>query len=229
MIDAKNKFREGFIITLRPFSFENLNNPIQKFTILWAYSEQPKTVKELTETAKEEVDLILNNTYGPRFFTQKEKEEYIEEQINKVYTNPKNWDEQYKGEIVQTYIDGQLIRLYPSEYNIVSKDKLTEIMSEEGYHAVCAKGLYEIKDFRDKTHYLQSRGIPRHIANKWASMSFKEMVYYKPYYELLTMFCRDYEIYSDSFYEKIEGIKIKDQIPNIVKEITPPPVNFMFS
>jgi hypothetical protein len=228
MIDAKNKFREGFIITLRPFDFLELKNPIQKFTILWAYSEQPKTIKELTETAKEEIDLIVNNVYGPRFFTREEKDEYIEQQINKVYGDSKNWNECYKGEIVQTYIDGQLIRLYPDEYNIVSKDKLTEIMSEEGYHAVCSRGLYEIKDFRDKTHYLQSRGVSKHIANKWASMGFKEMVYYKPYYELLTMFCRDYEIYSDSFYEKVEGIKVEDQIPNIAKEITPP-ANFMFS
>lgn len=212
MINAKDKFREGFVMVMRPFQFTELRNPIQKFTIIWAYAEQPKIVRELTETAKEEVDLIENQSHGPRFFTSKDKEEYIQREIERVYANPKSWNENYKGEIVQTYIDGQLIRLYPDEYNIVSKEKLQEIMEEEGYHAVCSRGLYELKDFRDKAHYLKSRGVPKHIANKWASMSFKELVYYKPYYELLTMFCRDYEIYTDTFYEEVEGIKLADQV-----------------
>jgi hypothetical protein len=211
MINAKDKFREGFIMIMRPFQFEELRNPIQKFTIVWAYAEQPKIVKELTQTAKDEIDLIENSSYGPRFFTSKEKSDYIDSQMEKVYANPKSWNENYKGEVVQTYIDGQLVRLYPDEYNIVSKEKLQEIMEEEGYHAVCSRGLFELKDFRDQSHYLRSRGVPKHIANKWASMSFKELVYYKPYYELLTMFCRDYEIYADTFYEEVEGILLADQ------------------
>jgi hypothetical protein len=42
-------------------------------------------------------------------------------------------------------------------------------------------------------------------------MGFKELVYYKPYYEMLTMFCRDYEIYPDTFYEEVEGIPLSEQ------------------
>lgn len=211
MIDARTRFKEGFVMVMRPFQFENLRNPIQKFTILWAYSEKPKIRKELTESAKEETDLIGNASFGPRFMTTKEKEEYVEKEVERVFRNPKNWEETYIGEVVQTYIDGQLVRLYPGEYNIIDKAKLQEILEEEGYHAVCSRGLYELKEFRDKQHYLRSRGITKGIANKWASASYKELVYYKPYYELLTLFCRDNEIYMDAFYEEVEGIKIADQ------------------
>lgn len=211
MINAKDKFREGFIMIMRPFSFVELRNPIQAFTIVWAYSERPVTRKELTETAKEKMDLVYNESIPIGFFTKKDKEEYINKEIERISNDNKSWNEKYVGDVVQTYIDGQLIRLYPDEYNIISKEKLAEIMEEEGYHAVCSRGLYELKDFRDKTHYLQSRGVSENIANKWASMSFKELVYYKPYYELLEMFCRDYEIYPDEFYQEIEGISMEEQ------------------
>lgn len=33
MINAKNKFRERFIMLQRPFVFAELENPLQKFTI----------------------------------------------------------------------------------------------------------------------------------------------------------------------------------------------------
>jgi len=211
MLNARDKFREGFIMIMRPFKFAELRNPIQRFTIVWAYSEQPKISRELTQTASKEIDLIENTNYGPRFLRAGDKEEFIEKELERVYEQSKNWDEKYKGEIVQTYIDGQLIRLYPDEYNIVSREKLQEIMEEEGYHAVCSRGLFDLEDFRNKSHYLRSRGVSEHIANKWASMGFKELVYYKPYYEMLTMFCRDYEIYPDTFYEEVEGIPLSEQ------------------
>jgi len=53
MLDAKKKFREGFIMTKRPFKFANMKNPIQAFTVVWAYSEQPQIRPELTQTARE--------------------------------------------------------------------------------------------------------------------------------------------------------------------------------
>jgi len=212
MLDAKNKFREGFIMIKRPFKFANMNNPIQAFTIVWAYSEQPQIRPELTETAKEKIEEIDNTTSGIGFFNSAQKEDWIEREIAKVVDSPSSYNQIYMGDIVQTYIDGELIRLYPDEYSMVDADKLSEIMCEEGYHAVCSRGLLEVKDFRDKSHYLQSRGVPAHIANKWASMSYKELVYYKPYYELLTMFCRDHEIYADEFYDRVEGIPMQDQL-----------------
>jgi len=206
---------------MRPFSFVELRNPIQKFTIVWAYSEQPVIRKELTETAKEEMDLVFNESKPIGFFRKEDKEEYINREIEKIEADSKSWNENYVGDVVQTYIDGQLIRLYPDEYKIISKEKLTEIMEEEGYHAVCSVGLYGLKDFRDKTHYLQSRGVSENIANKWASMGFKELVYYKPYYELLQLFCRDYEIYPDEFYRDIEGISMREQEKENVRYPSP--------
>lgn len=212
MLDAKNKFREGFIMTKRPFKFANMKNPIQAFTIMWAYSEQPQIRPELTQTAREKLEEIEFATNPHGFFSKTQREEWMENEMKKIIENPKSYDQIYLGDVVQTYIDGELIRLYPDEYTIVDADKLAEIMEEEGYHAVCTRGLLDVADFRDKTHYLQSRGVPAHIANKWASMSYKELVYYKPYYELLTMFCRDHEIYADEFYDRIEGIPMKEQI-----------------
>lgn len=212
MLDAKNKFREGFIMTKRPFRFAEMRNPIQAFTILWAYSEQPKIRLELTEVAREKIEEIEFATNPHGFFSSEHRQEWMMKEMDRITNNPKSYDQVYLGEIVQTFVDGQLIRLYPDEYTVVTSDKLTEIMQEEGYHAVCTKGLFEIEDFRNKTHYLQSRGIPSHIANKWASMSYKELVYYKPYYELLNMFCREHEIYADEFYDTIEGIPMQEQL-----------------
>lgn len=234
MLDAKKKFREGFIMTKRPFKFANMKNPIQAFTIVWAYSEQPQIHPELTKTAREKLDEIEFATNPIGFFSAVQREEWIQKEIDKVLRNQKNYDPVYLGEIVQTFIDGELIRLYPDEYTIVDADKLAEIMEEEGYHAVCTKGLLDIADFRDKTHYLQSRAIPAHIANKWASMGFKELVYYKPYYELLKMFCRDHEIYADEFYDRVEGIPMEEQVQREMEALEafherPYPNNFLKS
>lgn len=219
MIDAKNKFREGFVMTTRPFKFANLKNPIQKFTILWAYSEQPIIKKELTESALNEIDNIHHQSHPLGFFDNKQKEEWLEKEIENVLKQSKSYNKVYKGEIVQTHIDGELVRLYPGEYNIIDNNKLTEIMSEDGYHAVLTKGIVELKDFKDKQHYLLSRGVSRHVANKWASMGFKELVYYKPYYELLNMFCNEREIYSDTFYRDIEGITMEFQMEREEKSL----------
>lgn len=211
VINAKVKFTEGFIMILRPFQFAEMKNPIQKMTIVWAYAEQPVLKKYITSKAKKQVELIENSSYVGRFFTQKEKEEFIEQEIEKVYKDRSSWENVYKGEIVQCQIDGQTVRFYPDEYNIISKDKLQEILEEDGYHAVCSKGLFELKEFRDKQHYLMSRGVSRNVANKWASVSYKELVYYKPYYELLKIFCREHQIYPDKFYEEVEGIRMEEQ------------------
>lgn len=44
------------------------------------------------------------------------------------------------------------------------------------------------------------------------------LVYYKPYYELLKIYCRSNEIYPDPFYIEVEGIDIKE-IANTAKAI----------
>ncbi len=211
MLDARSNFREGFIMTKRPFKFANMNNPIQAFTIVWAYSERPQIRPELTKTAIEKIEEIEFATNPIGFWNAKDREDWMEREIKGVVDNPKSYDPIYLGDIVQTYIDGELIRLYPEEYSIITEEKLAEIMQEEGYHAVFTEGLIGIKDFRDKLHYLKSRGVDSHTASKWAALSFKSLVYFKPYYELLTLFCRDHEIYADEFYDRVEGIPMEEQ------------------
>jgi len=219
MINAKDKFREGFIMLQRPFDFIELKSPLQKFTILWAYSEQPVTKVVLNSDGKEELDLIENSSNPLGFWNQEDKEKYLQKEIDYIYSHKKYLETLYEGEIVQAYVEGQLCRFYPDEYTIVSKEKLNEIMLEEGYHVVCDNSLFEIKDFKDKKHYLQSRGVSERVARKWASLSYGNLVMYKPYYELLEMFCRPYEIISnDSFYEEVEGVDFTE-LNEVQKEI----------
>lgn len=210
MINAKDKFREGFIMLLRPFKFAELKNPLQKFTIIWAYSEQPVIKNILTHKAKEEADLIENCTHPLIFFNKEQREDYIAEKIERLFDRPDSYEKLYEGEIVQCIIDGEQCRFYPDEYKILSKEKVSEIMQEEGYHVLISEELKKINSFKDQSHYLRSRGIKQSIADKWASLSFKGLVIYKPYFQLLTMFCRDYEIYKDEFYEEVEGVNFKD-------------------
>ena len=145
MIEAKNKFREGFIILKRPFLFAELKNPLQKYTILWAYSEKPVINKVLTEEGENE------------------------------------------------------------KYFIASQEDLANLLEEEGYHTIVDSRLKEIKEFRDRVFYLSSRGVPKSIAERWSSISYKDLVIYKPYFDLLDKFCRSYEIHPDRFYEELEG------------------------
>ncbi len=207
MIDAKNKFREGYILINRPFQFKEMECPVQKNTIVWAYSEKPVIESNLTEEAKEEV-LLISDTSGIGFMTGEHKQEYIAKEIESIYNNPKNYNHLHVGDIVQSTIDGVVCRFYPDEYEILSEEALTELLEEEGYHTICTQGLYRIKDFLDKAHYLRSRGVSKATAEKWASIGFKDQVYYKPYFGLLKMFCRPNEIYPDLFYKEVEGIAI---------------------
>ena len=210
-INAKEKFREGFIMLNRPFAFAELKDPLQRFTILWAYAEAPVTRTVVSQAGLEKADEIENTTGAIGFWGVDSRTEWIEKEIEKVYNNPKYQEVQYEGEIVQAFVDGQLCRFYPDEYSIIGPEKLTDIMQEEGYHTICSEAIYGLPDFRNKKHYLQSRGVPERIAKKWASVTFRDLVIYKPYHQLLTMFCRDHEIYPDSFYEEVEGISIEEQ------------------
>lgn len=214
MIDAKNKFREGYILIKAPFKFVKLKEPVQQHTIVWAYSEQPLLRKKLTDKAFLEIDsLIHEDTFmNSRIPFGKDPEEWRNEQINQVYSSNQSYENIYEGDIVQATVNNQTTRFYPEEYSIINSEKISTLLEEEGYHAVCSPGLYSIKSFIDKVHYLRSRGISKNIAEKWASIGYKDLVYYKPYYELLKQFSRPVHIYPDLFYEKIEGISLEKQL-----------------
>jgi hypothetical protein len=219
MIDSRSKFREGFIMLKRGFDFADLDEPLQKFTILWAYSERPVVKNVLTEYAKEEIDLIQNQSHPLAFWDNEQKEEYISRKIDSILSSSKAYSELYEGEIVQAYVNNVMCRFYPDEYTIVDSNKLFEIMQEEGYHTVCAPALEELAEFKKLTHYIMSRGVDKRTAMRWVSMGYKSFVMYKPYYELLEYFCRPLEIISnDPFYERIEGIDFTE-LNEIQREI----------
>jgi hypothetical protein len=213
MIDAKNKFREGFVLIRRQFHFADMESPIQKLTIAYAYSEGPKTVKMLTREAMDKADEIRMQNFAGRFLptASDDVEDYIDMQLEQLFLDPNSNYDHYEGEIVQIEIEGKTIRLYPDEYSVMSKDRMRQLLEEDGYHAICSDSLLKLKSFRDQTHYLKSRGVPEATANKWVSVSYGELVYYKPYFELLQMFCRDHEIYPDSFYERVEGVSFESK------------------
>jgi len=212
MISAKDKFREGFIMLLRPFQFAELKNPIQKLTILWAYSEQPIIRNVLTAKSREKIEEIENST--PFMFSQQSKDEWLESHIEKVINDSNNYENLYEGEIVQCIVEGQTTRFYPDEYRILGKDKVFDLMQDDGYHTILTDEVRKLPDFAEKCHYLRSRGVSKDKAEKWTSLSYQSLVMYKPYYELLQMFCREHEIYPDTFYEEVEGISLKDQNPD---------------
>lgn len=199
MLNAKDKFKEGYIMLLRPFDFVELQYPLQKLTILYAYSERPIFRKLLIPSALEEIRLIENSS--GMFYNNERKDA----DIDKIVRDDRSYENYYEGDIVQCYVEGHLCRFYPDEYNIIKQNTLDSIFSEEGYHCIVNPAIREHKAFKDKLYYCMTRGIDKTTSEKYASYGFKDLVYFKPYYELLDAFSR--HIYPDKFYEEVEGIK----------------------
>lgn len=210
MIDAKNKFREGYVLIKVPFSFYEMDNPIQQHTIVWAYTEQPFLKRSIKTKSLEQIQDIID-TPNIKVPFGLDPESWKSQQIEKIYDTESSFEQIVEGDIIQATIDGCTFRLYPDEYQILSAEKLGELLSEEGYHAVCSSGLLKVKTFIEATDYLKSRGISKRIAQKWATLGYKDLAYYKPYYDLLKMFTRPEHIYIDTFYENVEGISLKEQ------------------
>ena len=55
---AKHKFREGWIMLKRPFKFGELSKPLQKMTVLYAFSEKPIITMELNAKGIEEMEIL---------------------------------------------------------------------------------------------------------------------------------------------------------------------------
>jgi hypothetical protein len=203
-MNAKSFFREGYVMLLRPFQFAELDVPLQKLTIAYAYVVEPLYKEYLTEDAKERIEFVEERNRFNKVFDS----DYLDREIESIIDSPSSYKKEQFGFKVQISINNIPIYLYPDEYNIISSERLTEILAEDGYHTICDAGLYTIKEYKDKYHYLLSRGVNKNIAKKWASIGFRDLVYYKPYYELLDCFCREHEIMPDPFYAEIEGIEI---------------------
>jgi len=115
-------------------------------------------------------------------------------------------EEEYIGEVVQVTVEGEICRFYPDEYDILSDEALQVLYDEEGYHVIIEnETMLSLPSIKDRMFYLQSRGISKRMALKWSAKGMKDMVYFKPYFELIDLFART--ILPDSFYTEVEGIK----------------------
>lgn len=211
-MNAKNKFREGWVMLLRPFDFAELSKPLQKMTILYAYSEQPIVNMVLNEKGVQELEDLNeawdkkgkigifggSKIYGIRFGESEEDYDdrmgrYLDDIYRKYSTK-----EDYKGEIVQCYVEKQLCRFYPDEYNVISRETFEHLLScdENEYKIEIEDSKYfDLKSIKEKIFYIQSRGIPKDIATKMNSVEAKDAVIFRPQEAILEMFCREHEIY----------------------------------
>lgn len=203
MINAKELFREGWVRLDRPFEFGNLKYPLQKLTMVYAYAEGLKMGKQLSKEAKESIDRAKSRWSASLFG------DALDREYDRVTSLPSSWEEVAEGQILQTYIDGQTVRLFPGEYTILDKNQVKAALSEPGYHTVPINGgAIRHKAFRDQLFFLRSRGLNKGDALRYASIEFPGKYYYKPYFALLTYFCRNDEILPDEFYEEVENIRI---------------------
>lgn len=205
---AKDRFREGWIMLLRPFKFAELTKPLQKMTILYAYSEQPIITMELTDKGRQEMELI-NEHYGKSsllhnhpeyskgaFETDDVYEMRMERVINRVYKLHAT-QENYQGQIVQCYVEKQLCRFYPDEYNVISRETFEHLLvcDEQEYTVEIEDNrLFESKDMKQRLFYIRNRGINKQMATKMCSATVKDSVIFRPGDAMLEMFCREHEI-----------------------------------
>lgn len=212
MINAKLKFKEGWVMLKRPFDFAELSKPLQKMTILYAYSEKPIVNMVLNEKGLQELKdlnkawnkkgnlgtLSIKNPYSLRFGeSEKDYEDRMRRYLDDIYRKYST-KEVYKGEIVQCYVEKQLCRFYPEEYTNISRETFEYLLScpdEEYSLEIQNQNVFKIKEIRDKIHYIQSRGISKNMATKMVSENVKDAVIFRPGEAILEMFCRENEIY----------------------------------
>lgn len=210
-MNAKNKFREGWIMLLRPFEFAELKKPLQKMTILYAYSEKPIINMVLNEKGREELKWLnhywdkkggglsdFHKMYQRRLFEDDDTyDERMGRYLDKIFRDY-CIEEDYKGEIVQCYVEGQMCRFYPEEYNIISRETFEHLLTcdEREYQIeIENKSHFDIKTVKERIFYIQSRGVSKEKAMKMSSKEAKDSVIFRPQQAILEMFCREHEIY----------------------------------
>lgn len=206
---AKTKFREGWIMLLRPFAFAELSKPLQKMTILYAYSEKPMVSYELNTKGREEM-AIINDHYGKtsivnhhkvyskRHFENEEAYEIRMDSVIDKVIRDFGTEEVYKGELVQCIVEGEICKFYPEEYNVISRETFDHILTCDPHEYIIEvedNSFFELKDVKNKIFYTQTRGIKKEKAMQMNSNEAKDAVIFRPGPAILEMFCRSNEIY----------------------------------
>ena len=192
---------------LRPFAFGELSKPLQKMTILYAYSEKPiveMTLNEKGQAPMDELDSGDNTGLfsGGDFLFRKrfgESEEYYQERMTIEYNRivkENSTIEVYKGQIVQCMVENTLCRFYPDEYNPIKLNTFEYVMTSDDYTMeVENKTLFELPEIKEKIFYIRSRGVGESMATRMSSHNAKDSVIFRPGQGVLDMFCREHEIY----------------------------------
>lgn len=191
MINAKNKFKEGYIMLLRPFDFANLDRPLQQFTILYAYAEQPKFSYKIDPRVNEEFKDIK---YRVRFRLGDDKEEYLSERYEELlrkYPDKKT----YEGEVVQSIVDGELCKFFPDEYSIIDKQKFSEVIYDDIAYKLDIQDETIYHHVKDQIYYAQTRGISKDMATRIASFNVHDAVILRPTIHLLDEFLHQNRIF----------------------------------
>lgn len=193
----------------RPFQFAELSKPLQKMTILYAFSEKPIISMELDAKGIEKMKILNenygkalsllsgDNTYRKRFGEDDAYEERMDGYINQILREHST-QENYQGEIVQCYVEGEMCRFYPGEYNIISKETFDHLLTcddREYTIDVESEEIFNTKALKDRLFYIRSRGIPKNKAMKMNCGEARDAVIFRPGKAVLEMFCREHEIY----------------------------------
>lgn len=212
-INAKNSFKEGWIMLHQPFEFGELSKPIQMKTVLYAYSERPLFDIELTPEGREILDhaaevfnyaspfsggaeLVGGYRWGKYIGEDQDKyEDRFVSQYDEI-TKQHCIVEVHKGNAVQCFIEKQTARFYPKEYSVLSRESFETVLNSDDYFFMVEnEEAFNYKHIQDKVHYLKSRGVPKHLAERFSSAEMKDNVWFKPKPPILSMFARDHEIY----------------------------------
>ena len=204
---AKDLFKEGWCMTLRPFDFADFDFYIQKLSIFYCYTYKHQYITVLSDEGKkiveEEIEPFLNRKFA---LTNSTWSQYHNEpdhdyevrvgQMHDLVISSYQRNDRYTGTIVETYFEGKTIRFYPDEYKPIGFD-IAEILDEEGYIIKVDRQLKEIDPkLKDRIYYLMTRGYTENHAFKVNSFNLKELVWYKPNSALLDYFVSPSEIIS---------------------------------
>ena len=213
-IDAKNSFREGWVMLNRPFDFAEFDSALSKLTLVYVYTEQPI----ITKKVKDEVQKELDDIYDPGFYSEHKRgafesvEDYesrIAGTLKLIYDKKDNYDYTHEGNIVQCVIHGETCRFYPDEYNIIQDDTLKMAIEEDSYKMIVDNpNVFELSEIKQRIFYMRQRGINPKTALKYASFGLKDAIYYIPHPELSKLYCNrnemryvpEYEEYYDDVY-----------------------------
>jgi hypothetical protein len=195
-MNAKLKFREGWIMLLQPFDFANLSKPLQKLTILYAYSEKPIIEMSLTDKGYDLLNAADRKfVYKKAFLDDDDYSEELNRYTNQVI-NEHSTIEHYKGELVQCIVEGQMCRFYPEEYKVIERKTFEHILTATEYTMdIENHTMFEREEVTKRIHYIRSRGINKSLAERMSSADAKDAVIFRPKIELLEYFCRENEIY----------------------------------